>query len=48
MVQENAVLKQNAARAAAAPVKGVTGGGTVQAKGEDAFDKGFDAGFNWN
>ena len=40
--KENAVLKQNAAAAAKAPVKGVTGGGNATEKRDpwlDAFDK---------
>lgn len=43
---ENAVLKQNAAAAAHAPVKGVTGGGDTKQKRESDFLRGFnDAGW---
>lgn len=45
--RENQVLKQNAASAAKAPVKGVTGGNNGPAKEEDIFSKAFDAGLNW-
>lgn len=44
---ENTVLKQNAASAAKAPVKGVTGGGTASAKKKSIYDDAFDAGFKW-
>ena len=44
--KENRVLKQNAASAAKAPVRGVTGGGSVTVKKEDPFLSGFDAD-NW-
>ena len=44
---ENKVLKQNAASAAKAPVKGVTGGGTVSAKKTSIFEEAFDAGSKW-
>jgi hypothetical protein len=47
--QENKVLKQNAASAAKAPVRGVTGGGEVSAKPKkNIFESGFDAGLNWH
>ncbi len=39
--KENEVLKQNAASAAKAPIKGVTGGGPTGTKKEDPFLKGF-------
>lgn len=39
--RENAVLKQNAAAAAKAPVKGVTGGGQTDTEPEDPFLTGF-------
>lgn len=46
--QENKVLKQNAASAAKAPVRGVTGGGDTATKPKkDIFETGFDAGLNW-
>lgn len=45
---ENKVLKQNAASAAKAPVKGVTGGGTASAKKKSIYEDAFDAGFKWN
>ena len=41
--KENEVLKQNAASAAKAPVRGVTGGGSTAPKKEDSFLKGFDS-----
>ena len=44
--KENRVLKQNAASAAKAPVRGVTGGGSVTPKKADPFLSGFDAD-NW-
>ena len=40
--KENEVLKQNAASAAKAPVKGVTGGGATDTKPQHAILKGFD------
>lgn len=40
---ENEVLRQNAAAAARAPVKGATGGGPADSKPEDDFLKGFDS-----
>lgn len=40
--KENAVLKQNAASAAKAPVRGVTGGGDTHTK-KDSFEEGFDS-----
>lgn len=40
--KENAALKQNAAAAAKAPVRGVTGGGATPGK-SDPFAKGFDS-----
>ena len=46
--QENKVLKQNAASAAKAPVRGVTGSGDTATKPKkDVFESGFEAGFNW-
>lgn len=45
---ENKVLKQNAASAAKAPVKGVTGGGAASAKKPSIFDDAFDAGSRWS
>lgn len=44
--KENEVLKQNAASAARAPVRGVTGGGNTAPKKVDSFIKGFDSD-NW-
>ena len=44
--KENEVLKQNAASAAKAPVRGVTGGGNTAPKKVDNFLKGFDSD-NW-
>lgn len=44
--KENKILKQNAASAAKAPVKGVRGGGTVSGDSRDAFDKNLLAGFD--
>lgn len=44
---ENNVLKQNAASAAKAPVRGVTGGGTTSAKKTDPFESAFDSGLKW-
>lgn len=44
--RENEVLKQNAASAAKAPVRGVTGGGNTAPKKVDNFLKGFDSD-NW-
>ena len=41
--KENEVLKQNAASAAKAPVKGVTGGGATNIKGQSDLLKGFDS-----
>lgn len=41
--KENEVLKQNAASAAKAPVRGVTGGGNVTPAKVDPFLKGFDS-----
>jgi len=40
--QENRILRQNAAAAAMAPVRGVTGGGSPAGEPEDPFLKGFD------
>ena len=45
--KENAVLKQNAASAAKAPVKGVTGGGDATPRKKDPFEEGFDDADNW-
>lgn len=39
--RENEVLKHNAASAARAPVRGVTGGGATNTKSDDPFLKGF-------
>lgn len=45
---ENNVLKQNAASAAKAPVRGVTGGGTPSsAKKPSIFESAFDDGLSW-
>lgn len=45
---ENNVLKQNAASAAKAPVRGVTGGGTPSsAKKPSIFESAFDEGLSW-
>lgn len=41
--KENRVLRQNARAAAQAPVRGVTRGGSTNAKPEDAFLKGFNS-----
>ena len=41
--KENQILKQNAASAAKAPVKGVTGGGATDTKAMDPFEEGFDS-----
>lgn len=41
--KENRILKQNAASAAKAPVKGVSGGGATGVQKEDPFLKGFDS-----
>lgn len=41
--KENNILKQNAAAAAKAPVKGVTGGAPTDTEPEDPFIKGFDS-----
>lgn len=43
--QENNTYKQNAATAAKAPVKGVSGGGATNTQPEDPFLKGFDSGW---
>lgn len=45
--KENEILKQNAAAAAKAPVKGVSGGGDTTPKKKDDFESGFDAGTLW-
>jgi len=45
--RENAVLKQNAAAAAKAPVKGVTGGGDAKPPKVDPFIQGFDEALDW-
>lgn len=45
--RENAVLKQNAASAAKAPVKGVTGGGKATPEKKDPFEEGFDSALDW-
>lgn len=39
--RENRILRQNAKAAAQAPVRGVSRGGSVEARPEDAFLKGF-------
>lgn len=44
--KENQILKQNAASAARAPVKGVKGGGATNQKGQSEFDRLFLEGFN--
>ena len=44
---ENSVLKQNAASAAKAPVKGVTGGGNPPTKKSSPFEDAFDRGLKW-
>lgn len=44
--KENQILRQNAASAAKAPVKGVTGGGNTGQKADDPFLRGFDSD-NW-
>lgn len=41
--KENQILKQNAASAAKAPVKGVSGGGATDTKAKDPFEEGFDS-----
>lgn len=43
--RENDVYKQNAAAAAKAPVKGVTGGGATDTQPKDPFLEGFDSGW---
>lgn len=43
--KENRILRQNAATAARAPVRGVTGGGPAASQGEDAFLRGFNEGW---
>ena len=45
--KENEVLKQNAASAAKAPVKGVTGGGATDTKATNDILKGFDSYGDW-
>ena len=45
--KENEVLKQNAASAAKAPVRGVTGGGATNTKPQNDFLKGFDSYGEW-
>lgn len=45
--KENEVLKQNAASAAKAPVKGITGGGATNTKPTNDFLKGFDSYGDW-
>jgi len=44
--KENKILRQNAANAQKAPVRGVSGGGVTPQK-SDPFSEGFDAGWNW-
>ena len=46
--KENQILKQNAANSARAPVRGVSGGDSTPQKQKDLFEKGFDAGWEWN
>ena len=41
--KENEIHKQNAASAAKAPVKGVSGGGATDTKAKDPFEEGFDS-----
>ena len=41
--KENEIYKQNAASAAKAPVKGVSGGGATDTKPKDPFEEGFDS-----
>lgn len=48
MKKENKTLRQNAANAARAPVRGVTGGDTSSARGQSIFEEAFDAGLNWS
>lgn len=43
--KENEIYKQNAASAAKAPVKPVTGGGATDTKPKDPFEVGFDSGW---
>lgn len=43
--KENQILRQNAATAARAPVRGVTRGGSTEAQPEDAFLRGFNEGW---
>lgn len=45
--KENEVLKQNAASAAKAPVRGVTGGGATNTKPQNDLLKGFDSYGDW-
>jgi hypothetical protein len=45
--RENDVLKQNAASAAKAPARGVTGGGKVTPEKKDPFLQGFDEALDW-
>ena len=45
--KENEVLKQNAASAAKAPVKGITGGGATNTKPQNDLLKGFDSYGDW-
>lgn len=45
--RENALLRQNEARAARAPVRGVTGGDNTPSRRKSDFERGFDAGFDW-
>ena len=41
--KENQILKQNAASAAKAPVRGVSGGGATDTRPKDPFEEGFDS-----
>ena len=43
--KENRILRQNAATAARAPVRGVTRGGATDSQAEDAFLRGFNEGW---
>lgn len=41
--KENDILRQNAASAAKAPVRGISGGGATDTKAKDPFEEGFDS-----
>lgn len=47
MKKENKTLRQNAANAARAPVRGVSGSDMSRQQGQTIFEKAFDEGFNW-